>query len=251
MHKIRWFLLPVAIWTGIIVAANLAHMLPTGWQGPSYVLGAVAGLLPLAGDITRSLKQGKVDLGVPVLITILILLYARQFLITDIFVLLIVAGDIFKEYILWRVEQSVREISHALPDIAFRKTDELREVRIENIIIGDVLVVKAGGRVPVDGVLQGDEALLDESVITGGSRLITKEKGAHLVAGSINQGSIFEMKVLSASENSTLSQIHWMVEEAQRHSSPLSRFTDRFALINALAADKIRYIRDFKPRASG
>ncbi|HVU99057.1 MAG TPA: cation-translocating P-type ATPase [Puia sp.] len=236
MHKTKWFLAPVAVLIGGVLIANSAHLVPHTWRKPFLIVGALAGSLPLLENITRSLKQKKVDLGIPVVLTLFILLYTGELLIANIFALLIVMGNVFKEYILWRVERSVKDISRVLPDIAFRKTDEIREVRLKDIRTGDTLVVKAGERVPVDGILLGEEAVLDESVITGESRLITKEKGVHLVAGSINQGSSFEMQVTSTSENSTLSQIHKMVEEAQRHNSPLSRFTDKFALSNALIA---------------
>jgi len=144
--------------------------------GRSFFAGAIAGLSPMAVDISTSLRRGKLDLGLPVLATIIILLFLRQYLIADVFVLLIVLGDLFKEYILWRVEESVNAISHALPDLAYRKTDDVRQVHVREIQVGDILVVKAGGRVPVDGVLLGTEAELDESVITGESRLVSKTR---------------------------------------------------------------------------
>ncbi|HVZ57709.1 MAG TPA: cation-translocating P-type ATPase [Chitinophagaceae bacterium] len=233
MRKIKGLLLPAAILSGMAVPVSLLHLVPVTWQASVYLSGAAAGLAPLALDVMQSLRQGKINLGIPVLITIGILLYMRQFLLADVFTLLILGGSLFKEFILWRVEQAVRNISRSLPDMAFRKTDVITKVHIQDIRMGDVLVVKAGARVPVDGILLSEEAVLDESVITGESRLITKGRGTRLVAGSINQASTFEMQVVSTSENSTLAQIHKLVEEAQRHGSQLSRFTERFALVNA------------------
>lgn len=236
MRKIKLFLLPVTGTVIVVTILNLLNVLPRGWRPAVYIFGAVIGLLPLTADIFGALRRGKVDLGIPVLATILILLFLQEYLIGDVFVLLIVLGNVFKEYILWRVDESINAISHALPDVAYRKTDDVREVHIRDIRVGDQLVVKAGGRVPVDGILLTDGATLDESVITGESKLVSKEKGAVLVAGSINEAGLFEMRVTHTGDESTLAQIHKMVADAQRHSSALSRFTDRFALGNAAVA---------------
>ncbi|WP_186452593.1 heavy metal translocating P-type ATPase [Chitinophaga polysaccharea] len=236
MQKIKRFLLPAAIVVSMVLLINIFIQISSQWRTLIFILGGVVGTLPLIKEITHSFKLKKIDLGIPVLATIVILFYVKEFWIACVFMLVIILGNIFKEYILWKVEQSVKEISRSLPDSAFLKTDEIREIKIKDIRKDDTLIVKAGGSIPVDGILLSDEAMLDESVITGESRLITKKKGDHLVAGSINQNNSLEMQVVNTSESSTLAQIHKLVEEAQSHSTQLSRFTTKFAFINSAVA---------------
>lgn len=236
MKKKAWKSIAAAVLIVAVIVITVLFRLSRQLETGLLILGAFAGLIPLSIDILQAAKSGKIHPAIPVLITILVLLYVGDAMIADIFTLLIVAGSLFKDYILWRVEQSVREISSSLPDVAYLKTDRLKEIHISEIKNGDFLVVKAGNRVPVDGILKEDEATLDESVITGESRLVIKSRDSHLIAGSINQGSAFEMQALATSENSTLAQIHKLVDEAQQHDTRLGRFTDKFVIINGAIA---------------
>lgn len=130
MRKIKFLLLPSAVTVGVAIVLTVTGILPVRWHPAIYVVGAAAGLIPLALEIVLSLRDGKINLGIPVFTTIIILLFVRQFLIADIFALLIVMGSIFKEYILWRVERSVSEIAHSLPDTAFLKDGDIDEIHI-------------------------------------------------------------------------------------------------------------------------
>ena len=89
----------------MITALNLGRTLSGPWAAPIYVAGALMGLVPLVLDVAGSVRRKKLDLGLPVLATIVILLCLREYLLADVFVLLIVVGDVFKEYVLWRVER--------------------------------------------------------------------------------------------------------------------------------------------------
>ncbi len=110
------------------------------------------------------------------------------------------------------------------------------EILISEINIGDLLLVKSGDRVAVDACLMTDRATLDESVVTGESKPISKVRGDNLFAGSINVGDYFEAKAISNSENSTLFQIQKLVAEAQNDKSPLAYAVSRYAWITTIVA---------------
>jgi Cd2+/Zn2+-exporting ATPase len=236
LKQIKLLLIPIAVALTLALLAFAFGLIPDVWQPYIFILVIALALIPVLEEIYRTARLKKIDLSIPVVITILILLYIGNYWVAGIFMLLITLGEIFKKYILWRVEQSVNEISKALPDTAFLKDGEIREIKIRDIKKGDLLVIKAGGRAPVDGTLTTGDVSMDESVITGESRLVPKHKGDHITAGAINQSDYLEMTAADTSENSTLAQIHKMVEEAQSRSTPLSRFTTKFAGINSLAA---------------
>lgn len=237
MKKITRFLVPLAVLSGASLLLDAIGLLSPSAQCWVFSPVVALGALPLVFEILEAAKKGKADLGIPVFATLGILLYVGEFWIAAMFVFLILAGKIFKEYILWRVRESVKEISKSLPDTAFiKKKYGLQEIKIAALAVGDVVAVKAGGRIPVDGRLLSAEAAVDESVISGESKLQHKKAGDPLLAGAISQSGYLEMEATNTSANSTLAQIHRLVDEAQSRSTELSRFTTQFALGNALVA---------------
>jgi len=204
-----------------------------GPAGGGYFLIACIfyGLYPLAAQIWRELyKNKRVDLGLPVILTILLLVYIGELRTAGFFVFLILLGGLFKDYVVWRVKKSVENISGSLPSTALLKNaGGTIEIQISEIKKGQTIALKAGSRVPVDGVLLSGYAVLDESVVTGESKHIEKKKGSKLIAGSINIGDYSEMLASETSANSTIAQVKKLVEEAQSKNAPLSRFTAVYA----------------------
>ncbi len=236
MKKIKFFLAPLAFVIGIILLANILNLIPSKVSSFLFISVTLAGMVPMAQGIISSVKLKTVDLSIPVFVTLLILLFINEYWIAAIFTWMTLLGGIFKEYILWKVEQSVKEISKSLPSIAYLKLDTIHEIPIEKIKKDDILIVKAGGRIPVDGILLTEEASIDESVITGESKPVDKITKDKLVAGSISQSSYLEMKATDTSANSTLSQISKMVEEAQSRNTQLSKFTTIYAIGTSIVA---------------
>lgn len=103
------------------------------------------------------------------------------------------------------------------------------EVSIDAIAVGDRLRVHPGEKVPVDGVLLEGRSALDESMVTGESMPVTKEQGAKLIAGAINQTGGFIMRAENVGRDTLLSQIVQMVAKAQRSRAPIQRLADRVA----------------------
>ncbi len=234
MKKIIYTFLPLIM---VAAVALILSFFSFYWINYLLIASVILGLAPLVHEIFSSLKAKRIDLGFPVLVTIIILIVLEEFRLAVIFVLLILLGQAFREYILWRVEESVKSISRSLPDTAFVKKDrEIVEVKISEIERGDTVIIKAGSRAPVDGVLLTEEASFDESVISGESKPVTKREGDKLIAGAINLSDYVEMRAIDTSENSTIAQVHKLVEEAQSRSAPLSRFTNRYAEITTAVA---------------
>jgi heavy metal translocating P-type ATPase len=200
-------------------------------------LAAIFALLPYYFSIGKALMKRQLDLSLPPIITIYLLLYLGKGNVALIFILIILLGHLFKTFILERVKESITNISDKLPKTAVVKLmDKDTEVLIRNIKIGDILVVKSGERIATDAILLADEALLDESVVTGESKPIAKKKGDKLFAGSINAGNYFEAKAFSTAENSTLLQIKHLVNQAQNEKAPLAHVVSQYAWITTAFA---------------
>jgi P-type Cu+ transporter len=103
------------------------------------------------------------------------------------------------------------------------------EVEIDALAVGDRLRVRPGEKVPVDGVIVEGRSALDESLVTGESMPVTKEEGAKVIAGTLNQSGSFVMRAEKVGRDTLLSQIVQMVADAQRSRAPIQRLADQVA----------------------
>ncbi|WP_294180679.1 heavy metal translocating P-type ATPase [uncultured Schumannella sp.] len=107
--------------------------------------------------------------------------------------------------------------------------DEIRPVAPSDLRVGDVVVVRAGGRVPADGEIVSGSASMDESMITGESRTVRRAEGAAVVAGTIATDSSIRVAIAAVGDDTTLAGIQRLVAEAQGSSSRAQRIADRAA----------------------
>ena len=103
------------------------------------------------------------------------------------------------------------------------------EVPLDSLNVGDKLRVRPGEKVPVDGIIIEGRSSLDESLVTGESMPITKEAGAKVIAGTLNQSGGFVMRAEKVGRDTLLSQIVQMVAQAQRSRAPIQRLADQVA----------------------
>ncbi len=103
------------------------------------------------------------------------------------------------------------------------------EVAIDTLQVGDRLRVRPGEKVPVDGVILDGRSALDESLVTGESLPVTKEPGAKVIAGTLNQSGSFVMRAEKVGRDTLLAQIVQMVADAQRSRAPIQRLADQVA----------------------
>jgi Cu+-exporting ATPase len=103
------------------------------------------------------------------------------------------------------------------------------EVPLDDLNVGDRLRVRPGEKVPVDGVILEGRSSIDESLVTGESMPVTKETGAKVIAGTLNQSGSFVMQAEKVGRDTVLSQIVQMVAQAQRSRAPIQRLADQVA----------------------
>ena len=117
-----------------------------------------------------------------------------------------------------------------LPDTAERVTDQgSEEVPITSLAVGDIVLVRPGGRVPADGVVSEGAADVDESMVTGESRAVPKEPGQGVIAGTVTEGGALRIRLTAVGESTALSGIMRLVAEAQASGSRAQVLADRAA----------------------
>ena len=123
-------------------------------------------------------------------------------------------------------------LAELLPDDAeLVDGDEVRRVALDELAVGDVVLVRAGGRVPADGVIVEGAAELDESMITGESRPVAKAAGDRVVAGTVSTDSSLRVRVDAVGDDTALAGIQRLVADAQASRSRAQALADRFAAI--------------------
>ena len=145
-----------------------------------------------------------------------------------------------------QAQGALSALAALLPDTAERVTgDGTEEVPTAQLRVGDLVLVRPGARVPVDGVVVDGTADVDESVITGESRAVAKEPGANVIAGSVVGGGSLRVKVTATGDQTALSGIMRLVAQAQASASRAQALADRAAAILfyvALAAGVITLV---------
>jgi P-type Cu2+ transporter len=137
-------------------------------------------------------------------------------------------------------------LAELLPDEAeVVDGDEVRSVPIADLRLGDLVLVRSGGRVPADGVITEGEAELDESMITGESKPVAKGAGDRVVAGTVSTDSSVRIRVEAVGDDTALAGIQRLVADAQASHSRAQALADRFAALLfyvAVAAGVITFV---------
>ncbi len=127
---------------------------------------------------------------------------------------------------------AIRELMELRPPVARRVRDGVEEdVAVEDVQVGDLLVVRPGERVPVDGVVVDGYSTLDESMLTGESLPVDKGEGDEVVGGTVNRTGSFRMRATKVGVDTALAQVVRMVREAQGSKAPIQRLADRVAAV--------------------
>ena len=133
-------------------------------------------------------------------------------------------------YAMGRTRKAIESLGKLRPETALVRRGEREEVLpVEQLVIGDIVLVKPGDRLPVDGVVLSGASSIDQSAITGESIPVSKHPGDQVFAGTINGGGALEVEVTRLASESTLSRVIALVQEAREDATPTQQFIDRFS----------------------
>jgi Cd2+/Zn2+-exporting ATPase len=139
-------------------------------------------------------------------------------------------GDVLESYAVDKARGAIRSLMNLAPKQALvRKDGKEIMLSVDEINVGDSVIIKAGERIPVDGTVQTGSSFVDQSTVTGESFPVTKNVGDMVFAGTINQKSFLEVRVDKPASETMLSKIIYSVEEAQAKKISFQRFSDKFA----------------------
>ncbi|NQU79422.1 copper-translocating P-type ATPase [Candidatus Woesearchaeota archaeon] len=151
----------------------------------------------------------------------------QYFETSAILITLVVLGKYLEAVAKGKTSDAIKKLIGLSPKIAtvIREGKEM-QIKVDEVVEGDILIVKPGEKVPVDGVIIEGSSSIDESMITGESMPVEKNEGDNVVGATINKHGSFRFKATKVGANTTLSQIVRLIEDAQGNKAPIQRFAD-------------------------
>ncbi len=147
-------------------------------------------------------------------------------------VTLILTGNLLEKRATAKTSDSLKKLIGLQPKSALiQKGSDFIEEEIEMISVGEIVLVRPGERVPLDGEITKGQTSLDQSTITGESLPVDVSVGDKVMAGSVNNNQAFQFKVEKTNENSTLSRIIYLVKEANGNKAPIQRLADKVSAV--------------------
>jgi len=186
----------------------------------------------LAISILRDFWIGRIGVDAIALVSMSAALLLGQALAAVVVAIMYAGGTVLEDLARGRAERNLRALTDRAPRVAHRKSAHGTEtVPIDQVTVGDELLVRAGELLPVDGILIDASAQLDESTVTGEPLPERRGAGDALRSGTVNAGEAFVMRASAVADKSTYAAIVRMVAAAQTAKAPFIRIADRFALL--------------------
>lgn len=196
-----------------------------------YCIGIIAGsYLPARMGLTVLWNTYELDMNILMTLAAIGAVAIGQYQEGAVVVFLFALGNTLQAYTMDKTRNSIRSLMQLSPDKALvrRNGNELL-ISTRDIKIDDIVIIRPGERIPVDGQVQSGSSAVDQSAITGESIPVDKNIGDHVFAGTLNTFGALEVKVDRLASDTTLHRIIHMVEEAQAQKAPSQQFVDRFS----------------------
>jgi heavy metal translocating P-type ATPase len=190
----------------------------------------VAALVPLSWSVVRALGGGRIGVDVIALLAMVGALVLGQELAGVVIALMLAGGNTLEEAARRRARSELTALLERAPRIAHRRWDgRLEEVPVDSLGPDDIVAVRPGEVVPVDGVVEAGEAVLDEAAMTGESLPVTRGVGDPVRSGSANAGGAFDLRATCTAAESAYSGLVRLVRDAHAERAPFVRMADRYA----------------------
>jgi len=203
---------------------------------PSYVnnllalIAALVGGAPIVVAGVSALVHRNLDVDFLASIAIVAAILIGQYLAAAVVVLMLTGGEILEDYTARRTSRAIEKLVESAPKVArVRRNGEIAEIPIQEVREEDIILVKPGEKIPVDGVVINGHASVNQAPITGESIAVEKENGKQVLAGTIVELGALEIKVTKVGEDTTFARIVKLVREGQENRAPIEKIADRYA----------------------
>ena len=182
-------------------------------------------------EIVARLLSREVGVDLIALLSLSGAMLLNQNLVAAVIALMLASGRTLEYFTSQRAERELKRLIDRAPRFALRlENDKFIQIPVEQVVVGDLLLLRMGEVVPVDGVLVSETATLDEAALTGEPLPITCKAGDKLRSGGVNVGAPLQLRASQTAAASTYAGIVKMAQVASQSRAPFSRMADRYAL---------------------
>ncbi len=195
------------------------------------ILAVLVGGFPVFREAIDDAREGRLHMESAMALGMLACAAIGELLAAVVIAFFTLIAEMMDSLTCEKGREAIAELVKLYPWSAIRKTKagEEEEIQIGDIRPGDLIIVRPGQRIPIDGVIESGEASIDESAVTGESLPVEKALDDDVFAGTINTFGAIEVRVSKVGTDTTLGKIIALVEEAEASKAPVQRFADRFA----------------------
>ena len=217
---------------GAVLAGGALRLAGVGAAGDVvWAAAVVLALIPLGISVARDLWHRETGVDLIALLAMAGSLVLGQYLAGAVVGMMLSGGQALEAYANSRARRELSALLARAPRVVHRyENGALASADISEVKKGDLLLVKPGEVVPVDGLIASQEAVLDESALTGESRPVERSHGDTVHSGVLNAGAPFDMRAITTAEQSTYAGIVRLVREAQSSKAPFVRLADHYAM---------------------
>jgi Cu+-exporting ATPase len=221
-----------------VFAAFVGVLLLLNWLGIfKFVFGIDTAIFItlLAGYKTfynsvSALLERRISADIALCVAVIAALAVGEYMAAAEAMFIVLVGEGLESYAAGRTEASIKQFVEQLPRIAtLLRGGREEEIAAELLLPGDLIVVRAGERIPADGVVEHGLSFVDESSITGEPLPSEKQPASEVFSGSLNGNGLLRVRVARSGPNTTLARVIELVKEAQERRAPVERLADRVA----------------------
>jgi Zn2+/Cd2+-exporting ATPase len=197
---------------------------------PLYLSAALVGSVFIWWSAIQGIRRRDFTADIPVSIATASALAVGQYSAAAVVAVLLLLGGMLENFVAARAGRALEALSKLLPDrVTVRRGDNDVDVLLEEVEPGDLLLIRSGERIAVDGEVLTGSATVSQAAITGESLPLEKRAGDTVFAGALNEHGTIEVLTTKVGRETTLGQIRRMVEEAQEKKAPIERLLNRYA----------------------
>ena len=194
------------------------------------VICTVVGGFPIFHEAYENITQRRMTMELSMAIAIVAALAIREIFTALVITLFVLVAEILEGLTVGRGRKAIQHLVDLLPSVAtVRRNGSWTDVEIGDVSAGEEVLVRPGGRIPVDGKVVAGHSFVDQAPITGESMPVEKHPGAIVYAGTINQSGALEVRVERLGRDTTFGKIIEAVETAEKSRAPIQGIADRLA----------------------
>ena len=220
----------VAALTTALVLTVLGHSTAVSFLA----IGAIGVVIAVtAWHMAKDLLAGHWGLDILAVVAMVATLLVGEYIAGLIIALMLTGGEALEDWAAHRASRELDTLLNRAPAFAQRidpHTSQVRSVAVDDITVGDLLVVRSSEVIPVDGTLVSERAVIDESSVTGEPLPVTHSPGDSVLSGTVNSTEAFTLRAGATAEDSHYASIVRLVQEAVESRAPMVRLADRYAV---------------------